>query len=327
MKKKILFSFWIPEKVENFLGDGFEVVFPKKDPGRFSMDELKKLVVDVDGIMVGGELIDKAFIDLGKNLKAIGRHGVGCDAVDCDYAGKKGIPVINSPTAVTHPTAELAVALMMDVARCVTSLDKRIRQEKRCWGLPAYDHSATSLYGKTAGIIGFGRIGKAFAEKARGLGMHVLYADLIRAPKEVEDKLHAKKVEVEELLKTADFITIHTQYTPENHHMINEKTLSLMKPSAYLINASRGKMVDEAALVKALKDGKIKGAALDVFEFEPKITEALIEMDNVILTPHVGTWSFDARVEMAIETLTGMREYLNGGNPSNIFNRDVLKKA
>lgn len=325
MKRKLVFSFWVPTEVTAFLGNEFELAFPDEKAAYFSMDELRAQVVDADAIMVGGELMDKAFIDLGKNLKAIGRLGVGCDAVDCAYAGQKGIAVINSPHTVTHPTAELAVAAMMDVARCVTSLDKRFRQEKRCWALPTYDKSATSLHGKTVGIIGFGRIGKAFGEKARGLGMNILYSDLFRAPKEVEDALQAKQVATEELLKTADFVTIHAQYTPENHHLINAGTLALMKPSAYLVNASRGKMVDEAALVAALKAGKLKGAALDVFEFEPEVREELLDLDNVVLTPHVGTWSYDARVAMAIETLTGIRELLNGGTPSNIFNRELLK--
>jgi lactate dehydrogenase-like 2-hydroxyacid dehydrogenase len=136
----------------------------------------------------------------------------------------------------------------------------------------------------------------------------------------------ARKVGREELIRTADFVTIHCPYRPENHHLINDETLAMMKPTAYLINASRGRMVDEAALVRALKDKIIKGAALDVYEMEPEINPGLLDLENVVLAPHVGTWSYDARVAMMHETLTGIRSYLDGKTPFNIFNRDDLEK-
>ncbi|MDR3077906.1 MAG: hypothetical protein LBV15_03980, partial [Planctomycetota bacterium] len=181
-------------------------------------------------------------------------------------------------------------------------------------------------YGKTLGIIGYGRIGKAVGVKAHGLGMKILYHDVISAPAEIEKAVGARKVALEELLKTADFVTVHCPYIPENHHLINEKTLSLMKPSAYLVNASRGKMVDEAALVRALKAKTIKGAALDVYENEPEINPDLFDLDNVVLMPHIGTWSYDSRVTMMHEALGGIREYLEGKTPANIFNKEDLDK-
>ena len=152
----------------------------------------------------------------------------------------------------------------------------------------------------------------------------VLYSDPVAPPPEAEKAAGAVRVDTERLLRESDFVTVHCQYIPENHHLINEQALSLMKPTAYFVNASRGKMVDEAALVRALGNKSIKGAALDVYEMEPAISQELLGMENVVLTPHVGTWSYDARVEMAIESLGGMCEFLRGGDPVNIFNRDCL---
>jgi len=325
MKKKILIAFWVPPETLVGLGDDVEVIYPQEEvTGKFSLEELKSKLPEVDAVLIGGEVFDKAMIDLGTNLKAIGRNGVGCDAVDSEYAGSKGVAVINTPIAVTHPTAELSIAIMMDAARCVTFLDKKLRVDKKCVAPFSYQTNSAGLYGKTIGIVGFGRIGKAVGEKAKGLGMKVIYSDPITAPKEVEDALDAKKVSFDELLKTADFVSVHCPYVPENHHLINEKSLSMMKPTAYLVNASRGKMVDEQALVDALKNKVIKGAALDVYEFEPEINQGLLDLDNVVLVPHVGTWNYDARVEMAIEALTGIYAFLKGEKPPNIFNKEFL---
>jgi glyoxylate reductase len=212
------------------------------------------------------------------------------------------------------------------VARRLTFLDKKLRHDKKCLPLPPYDDSSTRLYGKTLGIVGFGRIGQAVGVKAHGMGMKVIYSDVVPAPTETEKLIGARKVSLEELLKTADFVTVHCPYLPENHHLINDKTLALMKPTAYLVNASRGKMVNEAALVRALKAKIIKGAALDVYENEPEIHSDLLDMDNVVLVPHIGTWTYDSRVAMAHESLGGIRDYLNGQTPPNIFNKPELDK-
>jgi glyoxylate reductase len=327
MKKKVMISFWIPPEVEEVLGDGIEAIYPREAvTGVYTRDELKKLLPEMDAVALSTEKFDKEMIDLGVRLKAIGRNGVGCDSVDCEYAARQGIAVINSPTAVTQPTAELAVGIMLDIARRLTFLDKKLRRDRKCISLPSYETVSTSLFGKTLGILGYGRIGRAVAVKANGLGMRIVYDDPIPVPPEAEVFVGARKVERGELLRTADFVTVHCPYLPENHHLINDKTLAMMKPTAYLINASRGKMVDEAALVRALKAKTIKGAALDVYEMEPEVNPELLDMDNVVLVPHVGTWSYDARVAMMHETLTGVRSYLEGKTPFNIFNKDDLDK-
>jgi phosphoglycerate dehydrogenase-like enzyme len=327
VKKKVMISFWIPPEVEAVLGGDIEAVYPKPEvTGVYTRDELKKLLPEMEAVVLSGEKFDREMIDLGVKLKAIGRNGVGCDAVDCEYAAKQGIAVVNSPTAVTQPTAELTIGIMLDVARRLTFLDKKLRLDRKCVSRPSYETLSTNLFGKTLGIIGYGRIGKAVGVKAHGLGMRIIYADPIPAPDAVEIAVGARRVSHEELFRTADFVTIHTPYFQANHHLVNEKTLALMKPSAYLINASRGKMVDEAALVKALKSQAIKGAALDVYEMEPDIDPGLIDLENVVLVPHIGTWTYDARVAMMHETLTGVREYLAGKTPGNIFNQDELDK-
>lgn len=325
MSMKILILFWIPHEVADKVDKQFELIYPAEKDSIMDIEKVKEMLPTVDGILAFGEKIDKDMIDLGSKLKVIGRFGVGYDNVDFKYAGSKGIAVINTPVAVKHPTAELTVSIMMAVARCIVSLDKKIRAEKKSSHQPVFDKKAVTLYGKTLGIIGFGRIGKAVATKCYGLGMKIIYSDIIQAPGEFEKTVDATKLSTEELLQKADFVTVHCPYLPENHHLINSKTLSLMKSSAYFINTSRGKMVDEQALVEALKAENIAGAALDVYEFEPEVNQELLSLDNVVLTPHVGTWSYDARAEMGIEALEGMVKFLEGEVPANCVNKEYIK--
>jgi lactate dehydrogenase-like 2-hydroxyacid dehydrogenase len=294
-----------------------------------TIDQVTEILPAVEGILVSGLVLgrpfDKMMINMGSKLKVIGNFGVGYENIDYKYAGKKGICVVNTPIAVQQPTAELTVAIMLALARRVVNLDKKMRTEKKSVRLSLFDKSATTLYGKTLGIIGFGRIGKAVGVKCQNMGMKIIYSDPLPADIEFEKSISARRTSTEELLKTADFVTIHCPYFPENHHLINKNTLKMMKPGSYLINASRGKMIDEQALVDALKDGKIAGAALDVYEFEPEVNQELLELDNVVLVPHIGTWSYNARVAMALEALEGMCKFIKGEVPVNCVNKDYLK--
>jgi glyoxylate reductase len=328
MKKKILCNFWIPGEIVKYLGDDFELLYPKEEiEGHFGLGDVIPCLNEVNAVLIDGLPFDKATIDrTGPQFKVIGRHGVGCDAVDCEYAGKKGIAVVHTPQAVTQPTAELAITLLLDTARNVSRLDRGIRGSKKCVTPFSFSGGSVTVYGKTLGIIGFGRIGKAVGVKARGLGLNVIYFDPIRASAAQEAEMGVAYVPLEELLKSADFVTLHCPYVPENHHLINEKTLSLMKPSAFLVNASRGKVVDEAALAAALKNKTIAGAGLDVYEFEPEINQELIKLENVVLAPHIGTWSRDTRLAMAKEALDGICGVLRGEDPPNVFNREFLVK-
>ena len=327
MKRKLLSSDWLPTDVIDFLKEDFDITCPEKEVyGSYSEEDISRLIPDFDVLLLGGQRVAKGAIDRATKLRAICRSGAGCDGVDYIYAGSKGIAVINTPHAVTHPTAELTIGLMLDTARNISYMDRRMRQEKRCCDCPSFINTTAGLYGKTLGIIGFGRIGKAVAGKAAGLGMQILYSDVISAPKEVEESLGAKKVSLEELLRTSDFVTLHCPFVPENLHLINAERLAMMKPTAFLINASRGKMVDEAALVAALKNNTIRGAGLDVYEFEPKVNDELFTMDNVVLSPHAGTWVYEARAAMIKETMTGARIFLKGEMPPNLFNGEYLVK-
>lgn len=329
MKNKILIHFWIPQEVSDQVSKEFELIYPKeKENDLMTMDKVKEILPAVEGMLVSGLVlghpVNKEIIDIGEKLKVIGTFGVGYENVDFKYAGEKGIGVINTPVAVQQSTAELTVSIMMAIARCVVSLDKRIRREKKSVHLPLFDKRATNLYGKTLGIIGFGRIGKAVGIKCHGLGMNIIYSDPVPANRKFEKAINATRVSLKKLLRTADFITVHCPYLPENHHLINAKTLAMMRPSAYLINASRGKMVDEQALVAALKSGTIAGAALDVYEFEPDINQELLKLNNVVLVPHIGTWNYNARVAMALESLEGICKFLKGEIPENCVNNDYL---
>ncbi len=324
MKKRILLSFWAPPEVSKMVPDDFEVVHPPK--GVLTPEELQKMTPEFDGVMLLSERFDKEMIARCKagKLKVIGRIGVGCDAIDYKYAGEVGLPVIFTPASVAEATAELTISIMMAAARRVVAFDKKLRSDKKCVQPQIFDTDCVTLYGKTLGIVGLGRIGKAAARKGHGLGMKIVYSDVIPAPKEIEDAVGAKRMTLEQLLPQADFVSVHCPYLPENHHLINAKTLAMMKKSAILVNASRGKMVDETALVDALEKGVIKGAALDVFEMEPEVNQKLLAMDNVVLVPHIGTSCYEARIEMAKESMEGMVSVINGKLPGTVFNREFL---
>ena len=232
-------------------------------------------------------------------LQLVTNFGVGFNNIDLEACRERGIRVTNTPQPVIEPTAELAFALMHDVARRTAEFDRKLRQGKaEAFGV--MNNLSHSLYGKTLGIIGMGRIGQALARRAVASGMRIVYHNRKPLSDEVMRQLgyEANYVTKEELLETADFVSLNLPYTPEVKHIINGKALRMMKPTAYLINTARGAHVDEEALVKALREGEIAGAAMDVYEHEPQITPALLELDNVVLSPHTGTGTWEGRIAM-----------------------------
>ena len=232
-------------------------------------------------------------------LQLVTNFGVGFNNIDLEACRERGIRVTNTPQPVIEPTAELAFALMHDVARRTTEFDRKLRQGKaEAFGV--MNNLSHSLYGKTLGIIGMGRIGQALARRAVASGMRIVYHNRKPLSDEVMRQLgyKANYVTKEELLETADFVSLNLPYTPEVKHIINGKALRMMKPTAYLINTARGAHVDEEALVKALREEEIAGAAMDVYEHEPQITPALLELDNVVLSPHTGTGTWEGRIAM-----------------------------
>ena len=243
--------------------------------------------------------VTREMIESAPFLRLITNFGVGFNNIDLDACRERGIRVTNTPQPVIEPTAELAFALMHDVARRTAEFDRKLRAgTAEAFGV--MNNLSHSLYGKTLGIIGMGRIGQALARRAVASGMRIVYHNRRPLGDEVIRRLgyEVKYVSQEELLQTADFVSLNLPYTPEVKHLIGEKELKMMKPTAYLINTARGAHLDEQALVEALKKGEIAGVAMDVYEHEPQITPELLLLDNVVLSPHTGTGTWEGRIAM-----------------------------
>lgn len=267
--------------------------------------------------------VDAEVMDASRRLKVISNCAVGFDNIDVNAATKKGIAVSNTPGVLTETTADLTWALLMAVARRIVKADEYVRTEK--WdGWAPMLFLGEDVHGKTLGIIGLGRIGLAMARRAKGFDMKVLYHD-VRRKERLEKELGIKYVSFDELLRESDFITCHVPLLPSTYHLIGERELKLMKRSAYLINTSRGPVVDELALVKSLEEGQIAGTALDVFENEPRIPKELIKMDNVVLMPHIGSASVETRTKMATIAVENLLSVLRGKVPPNLVNPEIIK--
>lgn len=315
---KILITSNIPEKIINELRDNFDVDYHDSDLP-LKKEEIMERIQNAEGLVCPlSDKIDKEIIDAGKNLKIISNYGAGYDNIDVDYAKEKGIIVTNAPAPSSAvSTAELTFALILSAARRLSQAEKNLREGNFLGWRPAY-FLGTELRGKTLGIIGMGNIGKNVAKRALAFEMKVIYHS--RNRKEDVEEWGAVYKDKEEVIRNADFLTIHTAFKQELHHMIGEKEFDSMKDSAYFINAARGPLMDESALVKVLKSGSIKGAALDVYEFEPKVSEELLELDNVLLIPHLGNATVEARMEMGEAVVHNLLDYKKGEDPRNKVN-------
>ena len=297
---------------ESFCGfpEDFEVIKPES--GSFTYEELLEKIKDVDAFIPMFDLkVPEELIKAGKNLKIISNVGVGFNNIDIKTAKEHNTIVCNTPTPVTEPTAELAMTLMGAVARGLVLSDKNVRNSSVKWGV--LENIGNGLYGKTLGIVGMGRIGQATARRAVASGMKVIYYSRNRVSEDIEKLYNAEYKTLEELLREADFISLHTPLTEETHHLINADNLQVCKPTAFIINTARGAVIDEKALIFALKSGKIKGAALDVYENEPTVSAELLELDNALLVPHIGTATREARNAMAAEASQNIISYFKGG--------------
>ena len=316
---KVYIAGQIPEIGLKLLKDqGYEIeMFDGQ--GIIDKETLKQGVKDADVLVsLLSTQVDKEIIDAGKQLKIITNYGAGFNNVDVEYARKQQIDVTNTPKASTNSTAELTFALVLAVARRIPEGDKLCRTTGFDGWAPLF-FRGREVSCKTIGIIGLGEIGSAVAKRARAFDMDVLYTGPHQKP-EKENEIGAKYVDLETLLKHSDFVTINAAYTPELHHHIDAEQLQMMKSTSYLVNAARGPIVNEAALVEALKNKEIEGAALDVYEFEPEITDALKSLDNVVLTPHIGNATFESRDMMSKIVANDAIRKMNDQQPKYVVN-------
>lgn len=276
-------------------------------------------IADYDGVIVAKMVFDREMIDAAKNLKIISTYGVGFDHVDVEYAKEKGIVVSNCPKSVLRPTAELALTMILASARRLRYYDHALR-EGVFLNADEYDNQGYSIEGKTLAILGMGRIGQKLAEFAKALGMKVIYHNRHQLDSAIEEKLDAKYVDFDTLVKEADFLSLHLPANKDTYHIINSDVFKKMKDTAFLINVARGSLVDGDALIAALKSGEIAGAALDVFENEPHPKQELVEMDNVIMTPHVGSATHIARYNLSKEAGENILAFFKDGKAINQIN-------
>jgi glyoxylate reductase len=269
--------------------------------------------------------IDTEVFDAAPKLKIVAQMAVGFDNIDVQEATKRGIYVTNTPEVLTDTTADFAWALLMAIARRVVEADKYVRTGQWKVGWHPSMMQGRDIYGATIGVVGAGRIGFGVAKRAVGFNMKVLFYDVIPRP-EMEKELGAKKVDLDTLFKESDFVSIHVPLMKETYHLVNADRLKLMKKTAYLINNSRGPVVDEKALYEALKEGRIAGAGLDVFEQEPTpVDNPLLKLDNVVVAPHISSASYETRSKMAEMVADNLVAFFEGRKPPNLINPDVMK--
>ena len=296
------------------------LLIPK--PGKaFGRKKLMALLPECDAVVACGPM-DRQLLAECRQCRLICVYGAGYDAVDVAAATGYGIPVCNIPDTVTETTAQLAMAQLLTLLRRVNEMDRKLRKKDTDRKLFTMGGTmGVSPEGMTLGIVGMGRIGARMAEFGRFLQMRVVYANHSVKPYSVTG--NARRLPLAELLRVADVVSLHCPLRAENYHMIGAEELRLMKPTAFLLNTARGKLVDEAALADALENGQIAGAALDVFEKEPEITERLKKLDNVVLTPHIGSNTLRTRNRMAEQCADVIRGALAGRKPANLLNPEV----
>jgi glyoxylate reductase len=322
MKPKVFITRKIPESGISLLQQHCQVkVYPEDRV--IPREELLGGVKWCDALLcLLTDRIGEDVISANINLRVISNYAVGFDNIDIKAATRRNIPVTNTPEVLTDAVAEHTFALMMATARRIPESDRFTRLGKYQGWEPML-FLGRELKGKTLGIIGLGRIGSAVAQRAaKGMGMNILYYDMKRNY-EFEKTYQANFADIEHIIKESDFITVHVPLLPSTKHLFGSKQFRMMKKTAYLINTSRGPIVNEKDLVDALKNKEIAGAALDVYEFEPELSTGLVELDNVVLTPHIASATYETRAAMAELAARNVLEVLRGEIPSNLVNKEV----
>lgn len=320
LRPKVFVSAKLPGGMENLLRGNFDVMVNENDS--LSRQELLDLARDKDAIVCNlVNKIDEAFLDACPSIKLVSNVAVGYDNIDLAAAKTRGVLVCNTPGVLTETTADLAFALLLAVARRVPESEQFLKEGR--WKSFALDLLlGVDVHHKTLGIIGFGRIGQAFARRASGFSMKILYSQNSRAEASLEERLSASFVSLEELLKQSDFVSIHCPLNEKTKNLIAADQFKIMKPGAVLINTARGAIVDEEALADALEAGIISGAGLDVYSKEPEIPERLKAHKNVVLLPHIGSATIETRAAMGKMAVEAVIESFSGKRPCNLLNAE-----
>lgn len=325
MKPQVLVTRKIPERPLNLLKEKAEVTVHLEDRAMTPEEIVAQLPSKMALLSMGGDPISAKILEAGKNLRIVANYAVGFNNIDLATATRLKIAVTNTPEVLTDTTADLTFALMLGVARRIGEAERFVRAGKWVRWRPDL-LLGSDVHGKTLGVVGLGRIGSAVAKRALGFNMQILYNDIRKIEPGLIDMLRAKFLPLKELLANSDFVTLHVPLNPETTHLIGQEELRRMKKTAFLINASRGPVVDEKALVEALRSGIIAGAGLDVFEDEPRVSPELIHLENVLLVPHIGSATFETREKMALVAANNILAVLRGEIPPNILNPEIYPK-
>ncbi len=291
--------------------------------GLVPRDELLRQIADIDGLL-GSAIIDVELLDVAPRLRVVSNIAVGYDNVDLQAATERGVLITNTPGVLSDAVADLTMSLMLQLSRRLAEANRFVRSER--WGKPGQTlELGVDLKGKTLSIIGMGRIGQVVAQRAIAFGMRVVYYD-VRGEVET-DLLVESAANLDDALAEADFLSLHTDLTPDSRHLIADEQLTAMKPTAYVINTARGTIIDQAALCRALSDGRIAGAALDVLEEEPPSPEdPILRLPNVIITPHIGSATHETRSAMADLAVRNLIACLKGEPCPNVVNPDAFAR-
>jgi gluconate 2-dehydrogenase len=323
MKPTILVTREVFDETLEFLVRHVEVESNQQDVA-FTPDALARKLADKAGVMCAlTDRIDATLLAACPKLKAVANIAVGYNNIDLAACTARGIMATNTPGVLDDSTADLAWALMLGSARRQTELERRVRAgEWKGWRLKQW--LGVDVHHATLGIFGMGRIGQAIARRAAGFEMKVLYHNRNRVDAEIERRCNAAYAAKDDLLRQSDFVVLQVPYSPETHHLIGARELKLMKPTAILINSTRGGVVDDAALIVALQSGTLRAAGLDVFEGEPSLNPGFLALDNVVLMPHVGSSTEATRRAMAMTAAKNLVAALSGSTPPNLLNQGAL---
>lgn len=324
MKKKVLITEPIIDTVVEKLRSEFDVIVA--DRGTYTTEkDLIPALVDVDALLcMLSTPISRKVLENAPKLKIVANHAVGYNNIDTEAAADLGIKVSNTPDVLTESCADLTMGLILSVTRKLNEADQYLRADK-FKGWEPLGFIGTELGGRLLGIVGMGRIGRALAKRARAFGMRIAYCNRTQAPEQVEQELEATFYpSVELLAREADVLSLNCPLTPETHHLVNEQVLDFMPKTSFLINISRGPVVDEKALARALHDGSIAGAGLDVYEEEPKVHPDLLTAPNCVLLPHIASATYDTREAIGMLAANAISGVLNGKPDSSIPNLIAL---